>query len=83
MQLKDAAQLALKKMPSAEQEALSQVSYFIITWILRIIKLGFSHWCTAVTKKMLVSEIRRMPYVCRTEMFQGLPFLLEYFLIIF
>ena len=26
LQLKDAAQLALKKMPSAEQEALSQVS---------------------------------------------------------
>jgi len=26
LQLKDAAQLALKKMPSAEQEAISQVS---------------------------------------------------------
>lgn len=28
MQLKDAAQLALKRMPSAEQEALSQVELF-------------------------------------------------------
>lgn len=29
IQLKDAAQLALKKMPSAEQEALSQVEHLL------------------------------------------------------
>jgi len=39
LQLKDAAQLALKKMPSAEQEALSQVSYLIFIWVMLIIKL--------------------------------------------
>jgi hypothetical protein len=35
LQLKDAAQLALKRMPSAEQEAISQVSGYSILFIIK------------------------------------------------
>jgi len=37
LQLKDAAQLALKKMPSAEQEAISQVR-LILNFICHVMR---------------------------------------------
>jgi len=37
LQLKDAAQLALKKMPSSEQEALSLVCYIKPSYLLSLV----------------------------------------------